>query len=66
VVAAKAEILDAGVYDVLEDQVVLDEINAYLSAKDWAAEIKRMRLQVDGEPDPLPAGVLNPKAKERK
>lgn len=66
VVAAKAEILDAGVYDVPEDQVVLDEINAYLSAKDWAAEIKRMRLQVDGEPDPLPAGVLNPKAKERK
>ncbi len=64
--AAKAEILDAGVYDVPEDQVVLDEINAYLSAKDWAAEIKRLRLQVEGEPDPVPASVLNPKTKERK
>lgn len=60
---AIAQVLDAGVYDVPEDQVVLNYLTAYLAAKDWGAEISRLRQQAEGEPDPLPASALNPKAK---
>jgi hypothetical protein len=61
--AALAQVLDAGVYDVDEDTVVLDYLARYLQAKDWAAEIKRLRQQVEGEPQPAPASALNPRTK---
>ncbi|MBP7147762.1 MAG: hypothetical protein KBD01_09470 [Acidobacteria bacterium] len=61
---ATARILDAGVYDVEEeDGIVLSNIQSYLAAKEWAAFLKKR--SGEDRPDPVPAGVLNPKAKDR-
>ncbi len=64
--SATMKVLDPGVYDVDEDQVILEHLRSYLAAKDWNAALERLR-QLPGPPNdgPQPASVLNPKARPK-
>ncbi len=62
---ARARILDAGVYDVDSDHVILENLREYLAAKDWAREYEMLRRQHD-RGRPVPASVLNPAALEHR
>jgi len=61
---ATARILDPGVYDEDDNRIILDNLAAYLAAKDWAVELERLR-RLGEEDKPLPASVLNPKVRDR-
>ncbi|MDQ7006322.1 MAG: hypothetical protein Q9Q40_03750 [Acidobacteriota bacterium] len=61
---ATARILDPGVYDEDDNRIILDNLASYLAAKDWAVELERLR-RLGEEDKPLPASVLNPKARDR-
>jgi hypothetical protein len=58
------KVLDPGVYDVDEDQVILEHLRAYLASKDWNAAVERLRNTMDSD-RPQPASVLNPKARPK-
>ena len=61
---ATARILDPGVYDEDDNKIILENLASYLAAKDWAVELEQLRRL--GEQDrPIPASVLNPKARNR-
>ncbi len=62
---ARAKILDAGVYDVDSDHVILENLREYLATKDWAMEYEMLRRQHD-RGKPVPASVLNPEALKRR
>jgi len=62
---ARAKILDAGVYDVDADRVILDNLRDYLAAKDWAKEYEMLRRRQD-QGKPVPASVLNPEARRHR
>ncbi len=62
--AAVARVLDPGVYDEDDNQVILQNLLLYLETKDWAVELERLRRL--GETNkPMPASVLNPKGRDR-
>ena len=63
--AAVARVLDPGVYEEDDNEIILKNLRLYLGTKNWAVELERLRRL--GESDrPMPANVLNPKARERK
>ncbi len=57
---AVMRVLDPGVFDIDEDQVILENLRNYLSTKDWRVFD---RPQQDNRP--RGAGVLNPKARTK-
>lgn len=58
-------ILDPGVYEDDDDQVILKSIRSYLADKSWKAALEELRRQDrEGGNEPRPASVLNPRARE--
>ncbi len=63
--SATMKVLDPGVYDIDEDQVILDHLKEYLAAKDWQIAIQHLRTVTPDNDRPQPASVLNPKARPK-
>ena len=58
-------ILDPGVYEDDDDQVILKNIRTYLAGKNWKAALEELR-QLDKQGNkPRPASALNPRAIDR-
>ena len=62
--SATIRILDPGVYDIDEDQVILDKLRSYLNSKDWTASLDRIRAG-EGAARARRDSALNPKARDR-
>jgi hypothetical protein len=57
-------ILDPGVYEDDDNEIVLQSIRTYLEAKNWTAALERLRRLDQQDEEPRPASVLNPRARD--
>jgi hypothetical protein len=57
-------ILDPGVYEDDDNEIVLQSIRTYLEAKNWTAALERLRRLDERDEEPRPASVLNPRARD--
>lgn len=63
------EVLEPGVYEVDDNNRVLKILGADLSRRDWTRALSDLDLvgdDLDHRPPPIPANVLNPKARKRR
>ncbi len=61
-----AAVLPLGVYDVDENESILEDITAHLSQSDWAAALMQMRkAEEQSRSRPSPASALNPERLRR-
>ena len=58
------KVLEPGIYDVDEDQVILEKLRVHLAAKDWAQALQQLRDAPHQRPAPRPASALNPKTRQ--
>ncbi|RMG44120.1 MAG: hypothetical protein D6718_10685 [Acidobacteria bacterium] len=60
-----AKVLEAGVYEIPADEIVLGRLSSYLAARDWAAALEHLRELDRQRSQPVPASALNPEGLER-
>jgi len=60
-----ARLLEPGVVEVSEDELVLGRLSEYLSARDWASALDQLRRLDERRAKPQPASVLNPESRDR-